>query len=165
MKGRGGADDVAMMAGMRALRLRCCEPRWCHRVPIGCSDGVILNMVVMARMGSITAEGDDLIFLSHLERLESPDQGSIGSGPYLPFLQSLPLSSSFTPLCLTILQTILRAHRDSLPSFIQVTHTQRVSWANPPGDGLSMTLFPSFILVHKMVQKIPKELFGQPNTF
>ena len=92
VKGRGGADDVATMVGMRAMGLRGCESRWCHQVLVGCSDGVILDVVVMAMIRIITAEGDDLTFLSYLERLESPDhgsKGSIGPGSYLPFLHNL----------------------------------------------------------------------------
>ena len=92
MKGRGGADDVATMVGMRAMGLRGCESRWCHQVLVGCSDGVILDVVLMAMIRIITAEGDDLTFLSYLEKLESPDhgsKGSIGPGSYLPFLHNL----------------------------------------------------------------------------
>lgn len=54
VKGGAGKHDVATMAGMRALRLRCCGVMW---VSLGTDRMVvapILDMVVMARMGSIT---------------------------------------------------------------------------------------------------------------
>ena len=62
--GRGGADDVTTMAGMRVMRLRCCQwsregtlQCWCQQVLIGCSDGAVLDMVVMAMLGIIMGKG------------------------------------------------------------------------------------------------------------
>lgn len=90
---RGGADDVTTMAGMRAVRLRCCQwsregtlQCWCQQVLIGCSDGVVLDMVVMAMLGIIIWAREVPRLLISLRKIRKSlpwSKEPTGAGPYL----------------------------------------------------------------------------------